>query len=404
VILSESPSDDGSERWPIVDGKQRLTALLRFLGHHPDGRRIAATMEGGLELYDRDFPAFAKKNQLSAKEISESYMPFRLPKYTQANDPLRDLSGMYYSEIRGRSIMVSGKPTRVQHHFESPTSTYKIPVIIYQRTSIRDIHRVFKLYNKQGRKLNAEEIRNAEFHHLDLARLLLVLSGDRPDAAVLAPYLSKAVRDRVRETNDLLEELGFGTARFKRTKVLSWTLSILTQEPKALADRTYTTPSTAKHIDAMLTDVKTRGIQHALSSQNKLNALAEIVQDTLLLHREADAAWHPRFRRKGGQDPMASKWEELAVVASLLATALIRVAGADDKLRSNVAEIRAMTEILSAPEKSQNRTQWWHIARVAVRLLDYLEIDDTTLGAKLEARLGYNCIPTLRTIAGPAAG
>ena len=43
---------------------------------------------------------------------------------------------------------------------------YKFPVIIYKKVTSEQIHEVFSLYNKQGKHLNAEEIRNALYHHL----------------------------------------------------------------------------------------------------------------------------------------------------------------------------------------------------------------------------------------------
>ena len=402
VIFSQGTAEDGSQTWQIVDGKQRLTALLRFLGKHPDGRRAAESMEGGLNLYDTDFAKFARKNQLSPKDINDHFMPFRLSKKFQTGDPLSDLSGKYYSEIRNKTISIAGQTTLIRNHFESAASDYRIPVIIYERTSIRDIHHVFSLYNKQGKKLNAEEIRNAVYHHLPLATLLLVLSGDRNDADTLAPYAGERVRQRVTGTGSsgqILQSLGFGVARFKRTKVLSWTTAILLHKPNQLTNGAFTTPSTAMHIDAMLEDINGSESVHPLSNRRTLKGLAELLQDALVLHREADAAWHPGFRRKAGQDLMASKWEELAVVASLLTTCILVAAGAENVLLSRIGEVRALTQTLAGPSKSQNRTQWAHIARVVTRIVDHLEVDDDTINQALTTRFGYSCLPTLRVIA-----
>ena len=72
--------------------------------------------------------------------------------------------------------------------FELATD-YMIPLIEYSRATQKQIHEVFNLYNKQGKHLNAEEIRNVVFHDIDFMRALLVVSGDNQDVAAVAPFL-----------------------------------------------------------------------------------------------------------------------------------------------------------------------------------------------------------------------
>jgi len=68
-------------------------------------------------------------------------------------------------------------------------------------------------------------------------------------------------------------------------------------------------------------------------------------------------------------------------------------------LLSRIGEVRALTQTLAGPSKSQNRTQWAHIARVVTRIVDHLEVDDDTINQALTTRFGYSCLPTLRVIA-----
>ena len=115
----------------------------------------------------------------------------------------------------------------VSEIFESPSSPYRIPGIIYKDTNVQDIQQIFGLYNRQGVKLNAEELRNAIFHNLHITRLLLVLSGDRNEPGKirsLVPFFPDTMQSVAINVGSALEARGFGTARFKRTKVLSWIL------------------------------------------------------------------------------------------------------------------------------------------------------------------------------------
>ena len=122
-------------------------------------------------------------------------------------------------------IDVVGKKQRVRSIFEQ-TSSYKVPVILYEEVSTEQIHEVFSLYNKQGKHLNAEEIRNARFHGLALMRGLLATAGDSEDVAAVAPFLADQWDD-LRSTPTTLdnEQYGFGRAGYKRTKLFVRTTS-----------------------------------------------------------------------------------------------------------------------------------------------------------------------------------
>ncbi len=98
-------------------------------------------------------------------------------------------------------------------------SDYQIPVILYFEATSRQIHEVFSLYNKQGKHLNAEEIRNAAFHELDFMRALLATAGDTDGIERVAPFLGP-VWDDVRSTGPALAASPYSMpdAGYKRTK------------------------------------------------------------------------------------------------------------------------------------------------------------------------------------------
>jgi len=397
VILTQV---EGKKAHQIVDGKQRLTAILRFIGHHPEGRQKASSLEGGQTSFEKSFRKFAKKNHLTPQDIAKNFFPFpfKLRRDHKPDDPLLRLAGKYYDEIKDETVKIGDEKVTVKEIFESITSEYVIPVIIYHRTPIEAIHRVFGIYNKQGKKLNAEELRNAVYHHLDLMLLLLVLSGDRP--AELVEYLPEDVLEKTNEVGSSLSDLGFGTARFKRTKVLSWASAILLHAPNQPSG-IVSTPSTASHIDALLDAIDPNPPQkerHPLSQRANLVTLARDLVTTVIIHQKAADAWHPRFRRKADKATLASKWEELPLVASLVATAVLVAAGRESLLIERMDVVRNFTEENRAPAKTQNKTQWQYIASFATGLLGRLGVENDEADRALQQRYRYSCLTVLRRL------
>ena len=397
VILSMPP---GKEHYEIVDGKQRLTSILRFIGKHP--KALAAVRDLAPEedraLFETDYPQFFTKYLRGRKELTP-YLPFKIK--IKPGEALHHLDGLYYCKALNKKVQLGDKVVTVRHLFEGPTSPYKLPMIVYQDTDIRTIHEVFGLYNKQGKHLNAEELRNATYHELGMTRLLIVLSGDRSDdAAHLAPFLVDADTERLSEVSELLTNLCFGTARFKRTKVLSWALAIMMQAPPR-KDGTYATPSTAKHIDAML-DALISDPGRLMNQPKNLAWLATTVLDAIELHADHKEAWANRFRNKKG---LASKWEELPVVASLITTILLVIDDQGELLADHLPQIRKLTESIPPLEGAQNSTQWGWVAGSVLQVLEQLGTDLDGLGAKCASKLGHDCLPILQAIdaAFPAA-
>jgi hypothetical protein len=242
-----------------------------------------------------------------------------------------------------------------------------IPVLEYRNTPVRDIHRVFQIYNQQGMKLNSEEIRNAVYNHLDITRLMLFIGGDRPDIA-LVPFMSDKA-DSFDDMREIIEGRGFGVSRFKRAKVLLWVTATLLY-PSAGDNGIYRTPSTATHIDSFLDYIDDNNASLKVSNKS-LRQLAEDLAKAVKLHQEVDDAWHPGFRSKS----KATKWEELPMVASLCACFVLVVMGRANDLLGAVAQIRELTGRKPGPKSTQNRTQWAHISDVAISILRALMID-----------------------------
>jgi hypothetical protein len=389
IILARVSS---SQRFQIVDGKQRVTAILRFMGAHPEGVDNANKMKEP-ELFEKKFAQFAKRNNLRATDLREKYLPFKTKKYTDEKDPLKSLGGRYYCEIRDAVVQIAGETITVADLFERACD-YFIPVLIYKDTQVRDIHKVFRLYNQQGMKLNAEEIRNAVFNHLVISRLMLFVGGDRPEAEI-APELVDAGIDPT-SAHENIRALGFGITRFKRTKVLFWTVATLILKPTQAPDTTYRTPSTASHIDDFLRAIN----GNELAQFRGLKMLENLARDliaALELHQSASAAWHEKFRRKGKSE-MASRWEELPVVASLLACLVLVITKQEDILDEKLDDVRDLTSKMTGPESTQNKTQWAHIANASMSILEALDVDLVEADKAVKERYGDSALEALLVI------
>ena len=389
IILARVSSN---QRFQIVDGKQRVTALLRFMGAHPEGRENAKRMKE-YPLFDSDFGQFVRRNNLRATDIREKYLPFKTKKYTDDKDPLKPLGGRYYCEIKESQVRIAGETITVADLFERACD-YFIPVLIYRDTQVRDIHKVFRLYNQQGMKLNAEEIRNAVFNHLMISRLMLFVGGDRPEPEI-APELVKAGIDPT-SAHENIKALGFGITRFRRTKVLLWTVATLILKPTQGPDKAYRTPSTASHIDEFLRSIDSDRLAQ-FRSKAKLEGLANDMIAALELHQLASDAWHPKFRRKGKSE-MASRWEELPVVASLLACLVLVIAGQERKLEDGIEAVRQLTAKMVGPSSTQNKTQWAHIANASTSILETLGLSIADADDAVRERYGDSAIDALLEI------
>lgn len=384
IILA---SESNSNKIQVVDGKQRITAILRFMGAHPEGRKHAQDMKNP-DLLDTNFKRFARDNQLRATDCRRLCLPFKTKKSSRKGDPLERLGGRYYCDIKDEIVNIGGNDVSVARLFEKSTG-YKIPVLIYNDTSVGDIHNVFQLYNKQGMKLNAEEIRNAAFNNLSITRLMLFVSGDRTEPEIVNEVdLSSIDIDTVHEN---IGALGFGLSRFRRTKVLFWILATLFLNPKQKQDGSYLTPSTASHIDRFLTDINDRRLKQ-FQDPATLVTLATDLGAAFELLQVCEAAWHEKFRNKKA---VASKWEELPVIATMVACMVLVIMGKEQELYEGIERVRGKTRYLEGPESTQNKTQWEHIANSSITILEELGIDPSDASIALKDRFNSSAIDAL---------
>ncbi|MBU2075910.1 MAG: DUF262 domain-containing protein [Actinobacteria bacterium] len=406
ITLDKADPESGTTSYDVVDGKQRLTSILRFTGKHPVAIEIVEAKAAEwaqpnlLTTFQNDYPAFKriwKKNspdRLTAQVERSLYFPFPL----RSGDMVKPLSGQleplrgrYYCQIRDVAIPVQGVPRKVRTLFESSSTSYKLPVITYKQVSPEQIHEVFSLYNKQGKHLNAEEIRNALYHHLDFMKALVVTAGDSGTAQGDAAFLLPEWGD-LSSTQAVLNSYGFARAGYKRTKLLSWICATLLLEDGALPGR-----STTNHINALLKRV----------SDNPKDALRReegLLKAMILLDKGLDvhAAIGQEIWAKKFINPRSTgKWQELQLVATLIAlSAAHTVHGEDlvDVLEARFDEVQIASTTWERPKKTQSKEQWVFIATVVGELLALLDVAPEVVDEKLRADFGASGLSDLLAV------
>lgn len=389
----------------VVDGKQRLTAILRFVGAHPVALEVVRKADarhpgkGLLSLFQTDYPKFRRawkaleQEDLTAKLEDGYFFPFKLRNNADGGlvgEYLEPLQGKYYTQIKNKTIRVSSQVLEVEELFEGAPD-YEIPVIEYTEATQRQIHEVFKLYNKQGVHLNAEEIRNAVYHEVALTPAILYAAGDadpRVEAADIAPALA-SIPD-LHRLGETLRGYGFGDSRYKRTKVLSWIIAVLLHDT---AGKPLT--STARHIDQLLDQVQTTP-NHPLRSDATLADLFIWIAEAAELHAGHDELWAEAFM----DDDKGVKWQELQLVGSLVGIAFASAASPDDiedRIEDNADAIRqASTTQWKRIEKAQTKTQWDYIRRIATGIVELLGIDPAVASQAVRDRFGSSGFESLR--------
>lgn len=417
VILLE-PDDRKEESYEVVDGKQRLTSILRFIGQHPAALQIIKDADAhypdhGLKsLFHDDYPRFKKKwkiatgESLTATLEKKYYFPFRLRPASEAmTGSLSSLSGKYYTQIRDEYVEIASTTEQVADLFEM-TSEYRIPVILYKKATPRQIHEVFNLYNKQGKHLNAEEIRNALFHRYDLMRGLLVAAGDSPSRRnednPVAPFLNP-VWGAISKISYQLEDMAFGVQRYKKTKILSWLTAMLVLDSHE--GETVVRRSTARQTNALLERVEGARFD-PLRDEARLQELFKLLARTIDAHSQISYVWAPKFKDGNA----GTKWQELQLVATLMG---IGAAGAvlDDELSARLHEVspRLKEETDSAsrdemslwrrPAKTQTQTQLVYQAKVALRILELLNVDPRDADRALRDLFGGSTVRAWQLLA-----
>ncbi|MCF4122074.1 DUF262 domain-containing protein [Antribacter sp. KLBMP9083] len=422
VIILERKRETGhGTEYEVVDGKQRLTSVLRFTGAHPRAIEVVkqkshawgipeATLLNTFRTNYREFRKLWKQHDpsnLTSELERANQFPFALRSTDTPNNrnpltgALEGLRGKYFYEVRNEYVALQGVERQVGYIFDAAHATYKIPVIVYKQVTPAQVHEVFSLYNKQGKKLNAEEIRNALYHRLALMRALLVTAGDSKAVEEVAPFLV-GDWDDLASAGENLRNYEIGDIGYKRTKVLSWAAAAL-----LLDGGDGVTRSTSAHIDGLLQRVadKTDKVEDPLRDPERVRQAMLLLDHGLDAHATPDDVWSKTFR--SGKGTGSGKWQELSLVASLVAlSAAAAVLGDDliDTFEEVAPEVRRLSEKWGRPHRNQSREQWQWIGFVVGEILSLLGVNPGDAHEALEKQFGYSGLGALVEHAVPPIG
>lgn len=418
IVLLNVPARGGeSERYEVVDGKQRLTSILRFIGKHPKalarvGQLEQQFPEAGFRLaFEHDYPKFRKlwnrhfpNDILCAETEKRNMLPFKLRTRSKLGRIalLKDCEGKYYTQIRTTEITPDRR--NASELFEHGTD-YTLAVIIFNGSTPRQIHEVFNLYNRQGKQLNAEEIRNAVYHEIDLTRALLAATESNRVTETLLPSASTALKDDLRAICVALDDRSIPTIRYRKAKLLGWMFTTVFALETTTAGLRVT--STAGQINNLLdrcmlaagrsADTSAGPPLECLVSRAGLEANFAALRSAVDLLFEFDSQiWAPRFK----DDANGTRWQDLQFVAALTAMFIARVTLGEllaERVRQRARPIYEATAQLLRPAKSQNKTQWAFIGNAVVKLLHALELEPEVCSTAFEAQ--FKCDPMAALLA-----
>ena len=411
IVLLEVPSR-GRTRLPsyeVVDGKQRITAILRFIGEHPKAIDKARSLDsehgnaGFVAALEDDHRKFFRlwnqfvPQKLTADVRQEFMLPFPLEKKRlQKIVELADCSGKYFTEIKTK-VLPSG--INVKKVFRN-VAPYKLLWIKFSNTEPRQIHKVFELYNRQGKHLNAEEIRNAVFHDLPLMRAVLGAGQMRPDVAKLlsdADGGNRRLRETVVRIAGRLDETSVPSDRYRRTKLFAWVLATvfaLRENNGRLVVR-----STAAQINEMLEQIRkdqsTPDCWQSLAATRTrgLEQLFEALDEAIQALDEVEL-FDGAFKTGG----KGRRWQDLQFVSALGALLIARITLEGDfmgRVKARAEIVNGASTKLRRPKKSQNVTQWRFIGRSICEFLRALDIPPSEVSNAFQTNFRHDPMPAL---------
>lgn len=241
--------------------------------------------------------------------------------------------------------------------------------------------------------LNAEEIRNAVYHEVELTRATLAAAGDAdPNNYVAKIAKSLEGVPNLARIGEALTSYQFGDTRYKRTKVLLWVISVLVYDTagKDLG-------STSRNIDQLLIEIQ-KYPSHPLAQSSTLTKLFELLSDAVELHSSHNELWSEKFM-DGGK---GAKWQELQLVGSLVGISMALAASPQDivdRIEVKGDAIRVASEESAdweRPSKTQTKTQWDYIARISKSLLELLGIDPDQAAEAVRLKFGSSGYASLQ--------
>jgi len=428
VILWENASG----HFQVIDGKQRISSILKFYGAHPSGFQLLESkmpqlkehLISKLSTKNKPFETVINTtenkdiarhvlghSQLSwgteikvpnigqwlrsqhygptgpeENQIAKKFLPFKLNgKTVNSSVPvLRATSKKYYWQTKEEQVEHDG-PT-IKNIFKAGSSTYKIPVIKFDKeTTPSQIRQVFKLYNSTGMKLNPTEQNNASYQNQLSLKLVLTVCNIRPERGDElfedTDFNYPDIKQKV-EKFTLLDDFGVKDTRFNQMKIMSWVLSFLYQNTRK-EDGGIGTPSTTAFIESFFENA---GSSSSFLGTNLEATLEMLIAASALINSNDDEkvlnalSEVPKFtNKKAKQD----EWDDLASVSMMVGSCLVVCCISNWKeiaeKKETVKSIKEYMKQLELPAKQQTKDQWEYFAKKVIGFCEVFGLNKDNL-------------------------
>lgn len=433
IILHEIEDN----KYQIIDGKQRTTSILKFIGALPEAinlvknkipalklnttdemvraapneylaKLILSGEQSGLEFSEKQVKRFKrwkndKKYGLISKEekdLAKRILPFSLKPKEFAEVPiLNHLSGKFYHEIRDNVITISGKNTKISDIFEEENA-YQIPVIIYGKdTKPKQIRRVFKRYNTQGTSLNPTEVNNAAYQSIDAMRFTMAISRIRPERGeeLLPGIYDSSVGPESLKVEAFFNSCQLPAKRFEWAKLVSIILGLLYLEVPRKKKGGLSYLPTGGLIKAFFeSESDKKPEDRKIIKNSNCTKLAEIFGESVY-SLNSDLLWdlfqdHPTWSSTAAD----GKWSQPAAVSMVVASIICHSSGVNLKQKIENDDVYdAFEEYLSNHEplgQTQAPEQWGYYAQTATDVCAIFGISKDNLEDKFNLFCGYNVL------------
>jgi hypothetical protein len=320
IILHHHNPGTIQERYSIIDGKQRLTAICSFLENK-----------------------------------------FRLPAFKVASGhPLYPCRGRWFDKHgqRGRGLEAA---------YRNRIMTTQIPVLLFQQVPERRLRQIFNLYNVSSTQLNAAEIRNAIYQDNPVYKMLFVLAGESSDG-VPVPGLTEEELERFVST---LQRVLPSTKRFAALDLLCRYLGY--SRAPTTHDR-FSAASTSTIINRYFDFVSQHERPEDVSRE--IVTIFQRAQEYFDIEDAGDFIHMAFFRRNEAGE---RKFEALQAITSMVCARLlnrVELGGVDHAVIDGA--VRKVLQRVPYPDKQQYTTIWDHQASRFLALAEELGLNLST--------------------------
>ena len=305
-----------SGRWSIIDGKQRLTAIVQYL-----------------------------RNE------------FKLPAYPVKVGRLRESSRAFYDMKGKRSL-----PATIRTSLD----LQEVPALEFRDVPEARLRKIFQLYNVAGMKLNAAEIRNAVYQRNPIHRVLYVLGGEGDDTTDLGVG---SIEVQKRFSDQLRAIYPGARSRYQGVDFLARYMgySRASQRPGATK---FSPPTTSVAINNFF--------DHGSPTENPVATAKEIIRafdDAQLFFDISEEHLAFFLRNEKGE----RKFNKLVATTHLVGARLLRVAIDSGIVSEDEAHAAVEAVTVPYPENQQSSTIWDYQARHVIGLRNALDLDPADL-------------------------